>query len=105
MEDGKPVTGKGSFVERSYRSFKNFISKGNELTENIEMLTEEERDAHLATKWGTVRTIINAIISAGILGIAFRMKETGSGTVALLMFLSTVMIILTLNFLYQAGGL
>ena len=106
-EEGKPVV--GSFVARSLKSLRNLVSQGNEsvasLTENIELLSEEERDALLATKWGTVRTIINAIISAGVLGLAFRMRESGSGTVALLMLLSTVMIILTLNFLYQAGKL
>lgn len=106
-EAGKPVV--GSFVARSLKSLRNLVSQGNEsvasLTENIELLSEEERDALLATKWGTVRTIINAIISAGVLGLAFRMRESGSGTVALLMLLSTVMIILTLNFLYQAGKL
>lgn len=73
------------------------------LDQGLELLSEDERDQILASKWGTVRSLINAIISAGVLGLAFRMKISGSITVMVLMALSAFMVVYTMNFLYKAS--
>jgi len=63
---------------------------------------EDERD-NLTTPWGTVRSLINCFVSAGVLGLAFQMKQAGSGTTSLLLVFSAYLIYMTMMFLYDAS--
>lgn len=64
---------------------------------------EDREDAHLASAWGTARSLINAAVSGGVLALAFQIPRAGSGMVAMLILLGGVLLHITIMMLYKAS--
>jgi len=61
------------------------------------------QDKHLATGWGTSRSLINAAVSGGVLVLAFEIPKAGSGLLILLLILMAMLAAETLLMLYKAS--
>lgn len=69
----------------------------------LEVLEEQERDKHLASPWGTTRSLVNAAVSGGVLSLAFQIPRTGALMLVILLAFSGFILYMSMMMLFKCS--
>jgi amino acid permease len=82
--------------------FTSFV-RAKALLDHDAFADEQERDKHLASPWGTTRSLVNAAVSGGVLTLAFQIPRIGALMLVLLLAFSGFLLYTSLMMLYKAS--